>query len=78
MAEIWECGLFRQIRIEFLVNAKINGSQGDAKITMIYKFVYDDDSCDIVRLIENVGWQEYLSNANKAKLQERKRDIVSE
>ena len=25
MAEIWECGLFRQIRIEFLVNAKING-----------------------------------------------------
>ncbi|MBQ7713225.1 MAG: hypothetical protein IJT69_05345 [Clostridia bacterium] len=59
VVEIWECGLLRQVTAEIDVNAKIE-QQGDAHITMSYKFYYDDDSCNILSLIDSVGWTQYL------------------
>ncbi len=70
--EIWESGVFRRIGANFTVNAKIGGRQGDAEIEAEYKFYYDDASCDIIRLIESVGWEKYLSAANKEEFESRK------
>ena len=71
--DIWECGLFRQATVNFLVDAKINGKQGDASISMTYKFYYDDDSCDIGKYILRDGWEEYLTAENKAILAESRK-----
>ena len=71
--EIWECGLFRQLNIKFEINAKINGKQGDATIDMNYKFYYDDYNCDVVRLIANEGWEQYLNASTREKFNSMKR-----
>lgn len=71
--EIWDSGVFRQIRAHFLVNAKIGGKQGDAEVDMSYKFYYDDASCDIVDHFESVGWEKYLNAANRAEFDQKKK-----
>ena len=70
--EIWESGVFRQVNAHFVVNAKMSGKQSDVEIDMTYKFYYDNKSCDIFSLIEQVGWEKYLSGENKAEFDERK------
>lgn len=76
--EIWECGLFRQATVHMVVNAKIGGKKGDAEIDMNYKFYYDDYACDVVRLIGSIGWEEYLSDANRAEFESRKKNYNEE
>jgi len=76
--EIWECGLFRQMTAHFVVNAKIGGKKGDAEIDMNYKFYYDDYACDVVRLIGSIGWEKYLSDANRAEFESRKKNYDEE
>ncbi len=67
--EIWGCGLLRQVTANFDINAKVGGQQGDATAAMSYKFYYDDYNCDIIRLIESVGWQKYLNDTNREKFE---------
>ena len=75
VVEIWECGLFRQMHADIVVNAKIDGRQGDVSIDMDYKFYYDDYNCDVVRLIleKTDNWAKYLNAANKEELYSRKK-----
>ena len=74
VVEIWECGLFRQITANFDVDATVSGNKGAAKISMTYRFVYDDYSCDIVRIIDELGWRKFLNRENRKLFDERKRD----
>ena len=76
--EIWDCGLFRQMTTHIVVNAKIGGKKGDAEIDMSYKFYYDDYACDVVRLIGSIGWEQYLTDANRAEFESRKKNYSEE
>ena len=73
VVEIWECGLFRQVTTDFEINAKISGKQGDAQVGMNFKFYYDDYNCDVIRLIANEHWEQYLSESNRAKFENMKK-----
>lgn len=73
-AEIWDCGLLRQVKAHFTVNAKIGGKQGDAEVEFSYLFYYDDYACDVVRLIGDIGWEKYLNAENRADFNSRKKE----
>ena len=77
-AEIWDCGLFRQMTARFEINAKIKGKQSDAVIEMNYSFYYDDYNCDVERLFSEGGWDQYLSEENRAFLNARKKTYPAE
>ena len=75
--EIWkETGVFRQIAYTARVIASINGDRGEANISKVLSFSYDDEDCSVANHIKKLAdqydqkWITELSSKNQAILRE--------